>query len=263
MEQTHAQPVCAVVTGASTGIGSELAKRFAADRRDVVLVARTESRLQALAEELQGRYSIKAHVLAMDLAEGGAARALYDRITELGLRVGWLVNNAGFGSSGRFLDTALGEYESMIGLNIASLSGLCRLFGEDMVARRGGRILNVASMAGFQPGPNMALYYATKAFVLSLSEALVEEFSGSGVTVSVLCPGPTVTEFQKRAQVEETRLFSGGWAMRAERVATIGYDGMMRGRAIIIPGVFNKLLVQGNRLMPRAIVRKVTGKLNS
>ncbi|MDQ6699094.1 MAG: SDR family NAD(P)-dependent oxidoreductase, partial [Acidobacteriota bacterium] len=177
--------------------------------------------------------------------------------------VDYLVNNAGFGLGGAFVETDLQTELDMMQVNMVSLVHLTKLFARDMAVRKSGRILNVASTAAFQPGPLMAIYYASKAFVLSFSEALAEELRGSGVTVTALCPGPTATEFQRRAKLDNARLFKGKTlaVMSAAKVAAIGYRGMMRGKAIVIPGVLNRIGVQSLRIAPRFIVRRAARKL--
>src|SRR6202790_2259799 len=192
----------ALITGASGGIGYELAKLFARDHYNLVLVARSAERLRRVAEELQGRSGVAVKTVALDLAEASAPRSLFDQLQREGVAVDVLVNNAGFGSIGEFASIAEEEILGQISLNITAVTHLTRLFLPAMLARRHGKIMNVASTAAFQPGPLMAVYYATKAYVLSFSEALANETGGSGVTVTAVCPGPTATAFQKRAGME-------------------------------------------------------------
>lgn len=247
----------ALVTGASSGIGLELAKRFAAEGYDVALVARSEGKLQELAAALEAEHRVRAHVVAADLAQPRAAEALAAMLAERGLGIDVLVNNAGYALYGSFTDTDVGDELAMIQVNIVALTHLTKLVVPQMVARKQGRVLNVASTAAFQPGPLMAVYYATKAYVLSFSEALANELAGSGVTVTALCPGATRTGFQARAQMEESKLVRGKEIMTAETVARAGYAGMMKGKSVVIPGLSNKMLAQAVRFLPRDTVTKL------
>jgi short-subunit dehydrogenase len=246
----------ALITGASSGIGLELARICAHNGHDVVLVARHEDKLRGLAAELAGR-SVRAHVLAADLAAPGAAAALVARVQALGVDVDVLVNNAGFGLYGRFAETALDTELSMIQLNIVALTELTKRLLPPMVARRSGRIMNVASTAAFFPGPLMAVYYATKAYVLSFSEAIANELQGTGVTVTVLCPGPTESGFQAAASLEESKLVAGKKLPTAREVAQQGYDALMSGRPLVVTGLANKLTALAPRLMPRRAMAAV------
>jgi short-subunit dehydrogenase len=252
----------ALVTGASYGIGRELAILCAREGCDLVLVSRNKDRLDELEEELRGRYTISICVIPMDLTEPDAAQKLYDETTRAGIEVDILINNAGFGYAGDFAEADTRMQVDMIQLNVTALTHLSRLALPSMLSRGRGRIMNVASTASFQPGPFMAVYYATKAFVLSFSEALSEEVRGRGVTVTALCPGPTATEFQSRAQTEGARLRRLG-VMDARTVAELGYRGMMAGKTIVVTGLMNRVLVQSVRFTPRIIVRKVTRWLNA
>jgi hypothetical protein len=252
----------ALVTGASGGIGRELAFLCAQDGHDLVLVARSKDRLAELEEELRGRYTISISVISMDLTEPDAPQRLYDEITQAGIEVDILINNAGFGFAGAFAEAETKMQVDMVQLNVTVLTHLTRLTLPSMLSRRRGRILNVASTASFQPGPFMAVYYATKAFVLSFSEALAEEVGGSGVTVTALCPGATATEFQSRAKTVDSRLRHLG-LMDAKTVAEQGYRGMMAGKTIVVTGLLNRFLVQAVRFSPRFMVRKVVRWLNT
>ena len=247
----------ALVTGASSGIGLDLAKRFAAEGFDVALVARSAGRLQEVAAALEREHHIKAHVVTADLAQPQAAQALVATLDARGIEVDVLVNNAGYALYGAFAETDLADELNMIQVNIVALTHLSKLIVRKMVARQQGRILNVASTAAFQPGPLMAVYYATKAYVLSFSEALANELRGSGVTVTALCPGPTKTGFQARAQMEESKLVRGKAIMSADEVARAGFEGLMKGRTVVIPGVGNKMLAQAVRFLPRNTVTKM------
>lgn len=249
----------ALITGASTGIGYALSRLFAADRHNLVLVARQEQRLTQVADELHREFGIAAKVLVADLARPEAPQMIVDTVRKESLQISYLVNNAGIGLGGKFAETDLATELAMMQINMGALVHLTKLFLPDMLARRSGRIMNVASTAAFQPGPLMAVYYATKAFVLSFSEAIANELKGTGVTVTALCPGPTESEFQKRAHIENTRLIKGklmGW-MTAEEVAKIGYEGLMKGKRLVIPGLINKLGVHSVRISPRAVVTQV------
>jgi short-subunit dehydrogenase len=252
----------ALITGASGGIGLDLAKLFAADGYNVILVARSADKLGLLASALKGQYNIDAVAVPIDLADPAAPEELFRLLEEQGIGVDVLVNNAGFGTHGPFAESDLMAEMQMLQVNIAALVHLTRLFLPNMLANKRGRILNVASTAAFQPGPYMAGYYASKAFVLSFSEAIAAELSGTGVTVTALCPGPTDTGFQKRAGMEETLLFKAN-TMTSVEVARIGYRGMLKGKRVVITGWKNKLLAFSTRLAPRNVVTAITKKLNS
>ena len=250
-----ARPTTAIVTGASTGIGLELARLLAADGQHVSLTARDRARLEAVAAELRGRHGGEPAVIVADLAEAGAPEAICRQVETAGRDVDVLVNNAGFGSHGPFAAADLARELAMIRVNVTALVELTGLVLPGMVQRRAGRILNVASTAAFQPGPLMATYYASKAFVLSFSEALAEELRGTGVTVTCLCPGPTRTGFQRRAGVEGTRVVSGLVPMMdAGAVARLGYRAMRRGGRVAVPGLLNRLGAFAVRLAPRRLV---------
>lgn len=246
----------ALITGASTGIGYELARIFAARGYHLVVVARDEQKLGALAELVTRQHGTKVAVIPQDLSGPSAAEQVAQALARHGLTVDVLVNNAGIGLYGEFASGDWAAQQQLLQLNIMTLAHLTRLLLPSMIARRQGKILNIASTAGFQPGPLMALYYASKAFVLSFSEAIANELAGSGVTVTALCPGPTTTEFQRRAGVEHTRLMSGR-IMDAKRVAQAGFDELMAGKAIVVPGFRNRLLVWLLRLVPRSFAVRV------
>lgn len=252
----------ALITGASTGIGYELAKLCAADGMDLILVARGETKLKAVAAELSGAHGVQADVVAADLSQPAAAQQIVDAIGDRPVSV--LVNNAGFGTNGLFAELPLQGEVDMIEVNVTSLVRLSRLLLPGMLSRGHGRIMNVASTAGFQPGPLMANYYASKAYVLSFSEALAEEVRKAGVTVTAFCPGATETPFFDRAKMENARLRKGGMAsvMAADRAARIGYRGMLRGKVIVIPGLMNRLLAFSVRVSPRGLIRKVAHYVN-
>lgn len=251
-----------LITGASSGIGEELARRLATERCRLVLVARRRAQLEALARELEGTGAAAVHVVVADLAVPGAAAALVEKLDGLGLSIDVLINNAGFGRSGAFLEIDLAVEQEMIQLNIMALVELCKLLGWRMAAQGQGRILNVASTAGFQPGPLMAVYYASKAFVLSFSEALAVELRDSGVVVCTLCPGPTRTGFAARADMGATRLVNRVSHMAAASdVARAALRGLRRGPGLVIPGAMNKLGVFLLRLAPRRWVTSLVRRL--
>ncbi|HLN27814.1 MAG TPA: SDR family oxidoreductase [Gemmataceae bacterium] len=257
-----ASPKTALVTGASAGIGYELSKVFAREGYSLVLVARNEARLREVAEEIQRANGAAVKVIAKDLCITSATDELFAELQHDSIVIDVLVNNAGFGTYGPFAQSDLNSQLDMIKLNVLSLTHLARLFLPGMIERRNGHIMNVASTAAFQPGPLTAVYYATKAYVLSFSEAISNELEGSGVTVSALCPGPTVSEFQKRAQLEGVRLVKGAM-MDAATVAESGYRGMIQNKRLVIPGWKNRLLAFSVRFIPRSIVLRVARKLQS
>jgi short-subunit dehydrogenase len=257
-----AAPFTVLITGASSGIGRALAQEFAADGHHLVLVARTAGTLDALAEELARERGVRASALAADLTEAGAAPRLVAELASAELTVDVLVNNAGFGMQGAFAALPVDRQLQMIQLNTVVLTELTRLLLPGMLARRRGGVLNVASTAAFQPGPFMAVYYATKAYVLSFSEALGDEVAGSGVRVTCLAPGPTDTAFAATAGLIGSRLFSGG-AMRADDVARVAYAGWQRGESLVIAGRGNRLRALVARFAPRAWVRRQVRSLNT
>jgi len=254
---TQTQKKTALITGASSGIGLEFARLFAEGGYDVVLVARTESKLKALAEELSAKHGVRALAVAADLADPAASRGLVERLKAEGVQVEVLVNNAGYASYGAFAETDLDAELKMIQVNIATLTALTKAVLPGMLERKSGRILNVASTAAFQPGPLMAVYYATKAYVLSFSEALANETQGTGVSVTCLCPGPTKTGFQERARMQDSRLVQGE-IMDVQTVAQAGYSALMSKKRIVIPGRQNQLLAFATRLLPRSLVTRLT-----
>jgi hypothetical protein len=251
----------ALITGASSGIGLELAKLFARNRHDLVLVARGAGRLTRVADELQRQFSISAKTVALDLSAAPAPQFLFDQMQREGIAIDILVNNAGYAVFGEFIKNPTEEELGQIHLNITALTRLTKLFAGPMLERGSGKILNVASTAGFQPGPLMAVYYATKAYVISFSEALANELRGTGVTVTCLCPGVTDTGFQGRAGTENTLLFRALRPMAAKTVARDGYRGMMAGKTLVISGFRNWLLAESLRISPRKLVTAVSRKL--
>jgi len=251
-----------LITGASGGIGYELAKLFAKDKHDLVLVSRNGDKLEEVARELKAAHGVRCAVFAGDLAVPGSPDALYAEIQKSRIDIDVLVNNAGFGALGVFYKRPVHEQLGMIQLNVTSLAHLTRLFLPQMVARKRGRIVNIASIAAYQPGPFMAVYYATKAFVVSFSEAIANELHGSGVTVTAICPGPTTTGFGKRAGAEKSTLFHKGMTMDAAKVAKIGYEAMKKNKTVVITGGKNKLLALGGRLAPRSLSTNIARSLN-
>ncbi len=245
----------ALVTGASGGIGEAIARRLAAEGHDLVLVARSADKLRAVADELAAAHGTSVMVLASDLGVPGAVPAL---VAELGdRRVDVLVNNAGVGHYGPFVEADPARLTQMLQLNMVALAELTRALLPAMVARGSGRVLQVASTAAFMPGPLMAGYYATKAFVLSLSEALADELGGTGVTVTALCPGPIATGFQSGADMGSSKLVRGKKLMTAEECATVAVRAVLRGRTIVIPGATNRVQAFSPRLMPRRLVPRI------
>jgi short-subunit dehydrogenase len=247
----------ALVTGASGGIGLELAKIFARKKYNLVLTARSRDKLEDLAGKLKKDYDADSRVIVKDLAKADSTQELFDEIHKDGIAIEILVNNAGFGKLSSFSRSDLANTLQMIQLNITTLTHLTRLFLPSMLERKSGRILNVASMAAFQPGPYMAIYYASKAYVLSFSEALSEELSGSGVTVTALCPGPTKTGFQARAGIKNSRLIQSLGFMESNMVAEAGYRALMHGKRVAVPGILNKVGVVATSIFPHSITMKI------
>jgi hypothetical protein len=248
------QPV-ALITGASAGLGAEFARQLSKRGLRLVLAARRKDRLEALAAELGD-----ARVIAIDLAEAGSADRLVADIKAAGERIELLVNNAGFGLKGRFAELDADRQRQMIDLNIGALTDLCRAVAPGMIERKAGGILNVASTAAFQPGPRMAVYFATKAYVLSFTEALHEELKPHGVRVSALCPGPTRTEFGAVAGFGEKGAFDR-YSADAPSVVRAGLEGLDKNRAVVVPGLLNKVGAASTRFVPRQVVRKIAGAI--
>ncbi len=248
----------ALITGASGGIGYELAKLFANDHDNLVLVARNAVKLAQFADELRRQFGVTVKTVALDLSTAPAPTFLFDQLKREGVAVDVLVNNAGYGAFGEFAGMTMDDVLGQINLNIAALTALTRLFLPAMIERRSGKIMNVASTAGFQPGPLMAVYYATKAYVISFSEALANEVKDTGVTVTCFCPGATDTGFASRAGNDQTRLFKQFRAMNAKKVAQDGYWGLMKGKTLVISGVKNWLLAESVRFSPRKVVTAVS-----
>jgi len=246
----------ALITGASSGIGKALAKNFAEHGYDVVLSARSVARLEAVAGVLQNRFGILAHVIPADLESAGGAAALHAEVKRRGLTLSALANNAGYGTFGEFKDMSLDSQLGMMQLNMTSLVALAHLFLPDLMATK-GKMLNTASTAAFQPGPYMAVYYATKAFVLSFSEALAAELAESGVSVTALCPGPTASGFQDKAAMHHSAMVKGKRLPTSEDIARKGFRAMKRGRRVYVPGLKNWILAQLPRFSPRWLVTKI------
>ena len=255
MSQASALRPVTLVTGASAGLGVEFARQCAARGDELVLVARRRDRLEALAAELGG----KCHVIAADLSRPDATQALMGQVAAAGLHVATLINNAGFGGGGRFAEQSLELQRGMIDLNVRTLVELTHLAVGPMLERGGGAILNVASTAAFQPGPGSAVYFATKAFVLSFTEAIHEELRGRGIKVSALCPGATATEFGQVAGYKGKQLER--FSADAGAVVAAGLRGLDRNRAIVVPGFGNKAGTQITRLLPRAAMRRLIARL--
>lgn len=253
----------ALVTGASAGIGLSLARRMAQDGWDLALTARSEAELEAVAAELRRKHGVRALVVPADLADPDAPGTLQQTLEQAGFPVEFLVNNAGFGTWGPFAGQPLESQLAMLQVNVVALTELTHRFLRAMRERGSGRILNVASTAAFQPGPDMAVYYASKAYVLHFTEALGWELRGTGLTVTALCPGPTESEFQDRAGMSGTRVGANPLMMDADSVAEAGYRGAMKGTPIVVPGVANRVGSWLPRFVPRALTRRATAFLNS
>ncbi len=253
----------ALITGASAGLGREFAKVFSDNGHNLILVGRRREKLDEIARAIRGFHAkVQVYVIEQDLGKPGAGSELFTKVGALRLPpVDFLINNAGFGTNGPFSASSLERELELIDLNIRALLELTHLFLPAMLGGKSGRILNVGSTAGFQPGPNMANYYASKAFVNSFSEGLQEELRGTGVTCTVLAPGATRTEFADVAKANATMLFKSMVAS-PQSVALAGYRGMMRGKTLVIPGFLNQLMVQLLRITPRFLARKLAGRMN-
>lgn len=250
-----------LITGASSGIGLELAKCFAADGCRLILVARNTPALEKLAEELRRENKIEAIVLTADLSLRETPEQIFSKLSARKISVDVLVNNAGFGLQGAFTELPLQRQLEILQVNIAALTELTGLFLPGMIGRHRGGILNVGSVAGFLPGPNMAVYYASKAFVLSFTEALAEELAGTGLTVTVLCPGPTESNFSNVARGQKLRRIQTS-KMSAEAVARCGHRAYRHGKVVAVPGFGNRLLIFLTRIMPRLLIRRGVKSFN-
>ena len=253
----------ALVTGASGGIGLDLAECFAKDGYDLILTARSADALDKAAKDFAAKYGVKATTITADLGRHGAGKRLADEIAARGLSVDVLVNNAGYGIAGAMASAKADEQLGMIDLNVRALTELTQIYWPDMLKKKRGGVLNVASTASFQPGPLMAVYYASKAFVLSFSEALWKEAEGSGVHVSCLCPGPTVSKFRERAGTGKTRLARVGTPMASMPVAEMGYRAFRKNRRVIVTGARNALLARLAPLLPRRTVLTMVHNIQS
>lgn len=249
-----------LITGASSGIGLELARQFAKHHHPLVLVARVESELRTIAAELSREYNVEVQFIAKDLENPDSPLEIYKAVTAYGISLDILVNNAGLGQRGRFWETPLDRDIAMIRVNSETVVRMTKLFLPGMVERRRGRILNTASVAAFEPGPLLAVYHATKAFVLSFSEALATELEDTGVRVTALCPGATDTDFFPKAHMVDARVFQKAQVMSPQEVAALGYDALMRGDRVYVPGAMNKTLVFSRRLLSDSAQAKLNKK---
>ncbi len=252
----------ALITGASSGIGLEFAKVFASKKINLVLVARSVDKLNSLANELESNYQIKVEVINIDLSVSENIYILYEKISEAKIKIKYLINNAGFGLKGEFLDLNLGLQQDMLRLNIESLTTLCWLFGRSMKKKKSGYILNVASVAAFFPGPYMSVYYATKSYVMSFSLALAEELNKYGVVVNVLCPGPTESKFSDTANMGNSFLFKLTKLATSKDVAEFGYKQLIKEKRISIYGLNNKVIVFISKMFPKIIFSKLISFLH-
>lgn len=246
----------ALITGASSGIGRAIAQNFARDGYNLVLAARGVAKMQALADEIATRFKVEVTVIGADLETNDGAVLLHKAVKAKGITLSALVNNAGYGTFAEFKDSELSAELAMMQLNMNTVVVLSKLFLPDLIQTR-GKLLNTASTAAFQPGPYMAVYYATKAFVLSFSEALAEELASTGVSVTALCPGPTASGFQDKAAMHASALVRGKQLPTSEAVATAGYRAMQRGQRVYIPGAMNWIMAQSVRFTPRAMVTRL------
>lgn len=252
----------ALITGASAGLGEDFAKLFAADEHNLVLVARREERLRELADKLSERHGVTCHVIPTDLADAAARDALWESIESQGIEVDFLVNNAGFGSNGEFWTLDRERELNQMRVNMEALTDLTHRVLPGMVERKFGRVLNIASTAGFQPGPYMSVYYATKAFVLSFTEGIAHELDGTGVTATAHCPGATATEFAETAGNDESVLFQKNSVAESMDVAKHAYRAMHSGTVVTVHGGMNKLAAASVRFTPRGMLRSIVAKIN-
>lgn len=247
----------ALITGASSGLGTEFARIHASKGDNLVLVARGKDKMDALKAELEKQYGISVYVIAKDLSEENAAKTVFDELQKQNINVDYLINNAGFGDFGFFAECDWEKQLQMINLNVVVLTHLTRLFLPEMIKNKFGKILNVASTASFQPGPTMSVYFASKAFVLSFSEAIANEVKGTGVTVTALCPGATATGFKAAASLDKSNLFKGNGIASSRAVAEFGYKAMMKAKAVVIHGFVNNIMAQSIRFAPRKVVTAI------
>lgn len=246
-----------LITGASSGVGLELAKIHAAQKGDLVLVARSENKLLELKDELERQYNVKVTVLANDLSLPDIPQKVFEAVKAQNIQVDFLINNAGIGDYGFFHETDWVKDEMMIDLNIRAVTRLTKLFLPEMIARRSGKIMIVSSLAGFQPGPLMAVYFATKAYLLHFSEALANEVKDFGVTITTLCPGATDTGFQTAADMKDSKIAKADGLQTAKEVAEVGYKAMLKGKTVAIPGLKNNLLAFLTRFLPRKTLTQI------
>jgi short-subunit dehydrogenase len=251
----------ALITGASSGIGLHLARRFAREGFNLVLVAPDQGALDEVAEELRGAHGIQALALACDLEERESAERIHAELDGRGITVDVLVNDAGHGFKGRYAETPIATHLSILRLNVEAVLRLTSAFLPAMVARGHGRVLNLGSIAGFEPGPLMSVYHASKAFIVSWSEALATELKDTGVTLTVLCPGPTDTDFFPTGDLEDSRAFQKANLMAPQEVADAGFDAMMAGERVVVPGAINKALVFSRRFMSEAMQSRMNQSL--
>ncbi len=256
----HMNTKTVLITGATQGIGYELSKLFARDEYNLILVARNEQRLNEIRKDFTTKYSVEVRVIAKDLSRPDSAQEIFEQLKLENIIVNILINNAGFGHLGKFSETDWDIEQRMIQLNITTLTQMTKLFLPDMLALNQGAIMNVASTAAFMPGPLMAVYYATKAFVFSFSQALANELKGTNITINTLCPGATETEFARVAEMDNSKLFSSSLMsiMDAETVARMGYKDLMNKKNLTITGAMNKMIVQSLRFSPRKTVMSLT-----
>ncbi|MEI6899132.1 MAG: SDR family oxidoreductase [Bacteroidota bacterium] len=252
----------ALITGASGGIGYELAWIFAGHQYDLVLVARNEKKLVALKTAIEKQHQVTCHIMTRDLSDFKEVEKVVLYVKNRNISIDCLVNNAGFGDFGLFTETQWEKESEMIRLNITALTYLTKELVKEMVRNKSGRIMNVASTAAFQPGPLMAVYYATKSFVLSFSEAIAEEVKGTGVTVTTLCPGPTASGFQSAADLGNSKLVKGKKMPSSKEVAEFGFNAMMKGKRVVIHGMKNRLLAASVRFTPRKMITSMVRKMS-
>lgn len=252
-----------LITGATGGIGYELAKIFANEKYNLVIVARNKEHLIHIKENLERKHKIRVFIIAKDLTEKDASDEIFNTVTHHNIDINILVNNAGFGDFGEFCNAEWQKQYEMIQVNIVAMIHMTKLFLKPMIEKGTGKILNTASIAAFQPGPLMSVYYASKAFVLSFSEALSKELINTGVTVTALCPGPTKTGFEEKASLSQSKLFKTLKVADSYAVAKFGYKELMKGTPVAVHGMLNKLLVIGSRIAPRSLVREIVYRLQS
>ncbi len=250
----------ALITGASKGIGKELATIFASNRCDLVLVARSATQLQQLKEQITRKYPVSVYIIIKDLSVANAPREVFDELKANQIDIDFLVNNAGFGDYGEFAFTEWERYRQMIDLNVSALTHFCNLYISDWKGRKNGKIINISSTAAFQPGPMMAVYFATKSYVLHLSEAIAKELENTGITVTAVCPGPTSTHFGNESGMNASKLVKNVKILDAATVAQQSYDAMMRGKPVIIVGGMNKIVPFFIRFIPRSWVATLSAK---